>query len=50
MSARVSPGGYGAEATVSPVEIGAGERVMDQALIDLLEMRGKIRKSELPSR
>lgn len=39
--------GYGADAQVSPVEIGAGERMMDQALIDLYEMRGKIRKSEL---
>ncbi|MBI3408808.1 MAG: hypothetical protein HY040_10665 [Planctomycetes bacterium] len=46
----VAEGGYGAEATVSPVEIGAGERIMDQALIDLLEMRGKIRKEELPKR
>lgn len=46
----VAEGGYGADATVSPVEIGAGERIMDRALIDLLEMRGKIRKSELPKR
>ena len=37
-------GGYGADTTVSPVEIGAGERVMDQALIDLLQMRGKLKK------
>jgi hypothetical protein len=37
-------GGYGADAMVSPVEIGAGERMMDQALIDLLQMRGKLRK------
>jgi len=34
-------GGYGAEAMVSPVEIGAGERVMDRALIQLYKMRGK---------
>jgi len=40
----IGEGGYGADAQVSPVEIGAGERIMDQALIDLLEMRGKIRK------
>ena len=37
-------GGYGADSTVSPVEIGAGERMMDQALIDLLQMQGKLRK------
>jgi hypothetical protein len=37
-------GGYGADSTVSPVEIGAGERIMDQALIDLLQMKGKLRK------
>jgi neutral ceramidase len=37
-------GGYGADPQVSPVEIGAGERMMDQALVDLFQMRGKIRK------
>jgi hypothetical protein len=37
-------GGYGADATMSPVEIGAGERMMDQALIDLFQLRGKLRK------
>ncbi len=37
-------GGYGADAMVSPVEIGAGERMMDQALIDLLQMKGKLRR------
>ncbi len=36
-------GGYGADQTVSPVELGAGERVMDRALLDLFEMQGKIR-------
>ena len=41
-------GGYGADSTVSPVEVGAGERVMDMALVDLLEMRGKIRKADVP--
>jgi hypothetical protein len=44
----VAEGGYGADATVSPVELGAGERVMDQALIDLLEMQGKIKGRDLP--
>jgi hypothetical protein len=37
-------GGYGADSTVSPVEIGAGERMMDRALIDLMQMKGKLRK------
>jgi hypothetical protein len=35
-------GGYGADATASAVEVGAGERVMDRALIQLYEMRGKL--------
>jgi hypothetical protein len=34
-------GGYGTDPTVAPAEIGAGERVMDRALIDLYRMRGK---------
>jgi neutral ceramidase len=34
-------GGYGADVMVSPVEIGAGEKVMDQALIQLYKMQGK---------
>jgi hypothetical protein len=37
-------GGYGADSTVSPVEVGAGERMMDQALIDLLQLQGRLRK------
>jgi hypothetical protein len=36
-------GGYGADPQVAVAEVGAGERIMDQALIDLYEMRGKIR-------
>jgi hypothetical protein len=36
-------GGYGADATVSPVEVGAGERIMDRALIHLYAMRGKLK-------
>jgi neutral ceramidase len=39
----VAEGGYGADTLVSPVEIGAGERMMDRALMDLLIMQGKIR-------
>jgi neutral ceramidase len=36
-------GGYGADAQVSPVEVGAGERMMDRALRHLYEMRGKLK-------
>jgi neutral ceramidase len=35
-------GGYGADATVAPAEVGAGERVMDAALIRIYEMLGKL--------
>lgn len=38
----IAEGGYGADAKMSPVEVGAGERIMDRALRDLYEMRGKI--------
>jgi len=38
----IAEGGYGADAKMSPVEVGAGEQVMDRALRDLYEMRGKI--------
>jgi hypothetical protein len=34
-------GGYGTDALVSPVEISAGEKVMDRALIQLYKVRGK---------
>jgi neutral ceramidase len=37
-----SEGGYGTDLTSSPVELGAGERVMDRALIRLYQMRGKL--------
>jgi hypothetical protein len=36
-----SEGGYGGDATVSPVQIGAGERMMNQALINIYTMRGR---------
>ena len=36
-----SEGGYGADATVSPAEIGAGEQIMNRALINIYEMTGK---------
>jgi hypothetical protein len=35
-------GGYGADQTVSPVEVGAGEKMMDRALIHLFQMRGRL--------
>jgi hypothetical protein len=37
----VAEGGYGADPQVSPVEVGAGERMMDRALINLTQMRKK---------
>jgi len=36
-----SEGGYGGDATVSPVQIGAGEQMMNQALINTYTMLGK---------
>jgi hypothetical protein len=35
-------GGYGADPGVSPVETGAGEKIMDRALIRLYRMQGKL--------
>ena len=35
-------GGYGADPQVSPVEVGAGEKMMDRALIRLYRMRGRL--------
>src|SRR5258708_4441569 len=35
-------GGYGADAPVSPAEVGAGERMMDRALIRLYRMRNRM--------
>lgn len=37
-----SEGGYGTVPPVSSAEIGAGERIMDRALIHLYQMRGKL--------
>ncbi|APW62863.1 neutral/alkaline non-lysosomal ceramidase N-terminal domain-containing protein [Paludisphaera borealis] len=34
-------GGYGADATMSPIALGAGERMIDRALVDLFRLRGK---------
>jgi hypothetical protein len=36
-----SEGGYGGDAQVSPVQIGAGEIMINQALINLYTMLGK---------
>lgn len=38
----VAEGGYGTEPAVAPVAVGAGEQMMNQALIDLYDMRGQI--------
>ncbi|HJT77695.1 MAG TPA: hypothetical protein VJ739_10885, partial [Gemmataceae bacterium] len=35
-------GGYGTDPVVSPAEVGAGERVMDRALIHLYQLRGRL--------
>lgn len=40
----VAEGGYGADATVSPVEVGAGEKIMNTALTWIYQMQGKIKK------
>lgn len=40
----VSEGGYGADAQVSPVQIGAGEEMMNRALINLYTMLDKMRE------
>ena len=38
----VSEGGYGADSTVSPVAVGAGEQMMNTGLIWIYQMLGKI--------
>ncbi len=42
----VAEGGYGADARVAPVAVGAGERMMDTALTWLYQMRGQIGAKE----
>jgi Neutral/alkaline non-lysosomal ceramidase, N-terminal len=39
----VAEGGYGADAQVSPVEVGAGEKMMNAALTWIYQMQGKIK-------
>ncbi len=45
-----SEGGYGTVPPVASAEIGAGERVMDRALIHLYQMRGKLMDRSLMSK
>jgi hypothetical protein len=39
----VAEGGYGADNRVSPVAVGAGEQIMNTALIRIYQMLGRIR-------
>jgi neutral ceramidase len=39
----VAEGGYGTEGYSAPAELGAGEKIMDRALIHLFEMRSKLK-------
>jgi hypothetical protein len=43
-----SEGGYGTEWYIAPARIGAGERVMDRALLRLYQMRGKLSAEKDP--
>jgi hypothetical protein len=43
-------GGYGADPLVSPVEVGAGERMMDRALLNLFRMRGQLTEMKTKSK
>jgi hypothetical protein len=40
-----SEGGYGTEPHIAPAAVGAGEQIMDRALIHLYQMRGKLREA-----
>jgi hypothetical protein len=42
-----SEGGYGADSLVARAEIGAGEKMMDQALINLYSLLGKFKPADL---
>ena len=44
---RAREGGYGGDPTVSPVQVGAGEAMMNQALINLYTMLGKFPKNTI---
>ena len=39
----VAEGGYGADAAVSPVAVGAGEQIMDTALLRIYQLLGRIK-------
>jgi len=39
----VAEGGYGADSAVSPAAVGAGEEIMNKALLWTYQMRGKIK-------
>jgi neutral ceramidase len=41
-----SEGGYGGDATVSPAEVGAGEQVINRALINIYSMLGKFKEHD----
>lgn len=41
-------GGYGADTLVAPAELGAGELIMDRALIKLYELRSKVATRKQP--
>jgi len=43
----VSEGGYGAAPAVSPIEIGAGEKMMNQALVNIYTMLGRFVEVQL---
>jgi hypothetical protein len=45
-----SEGGYGADPPVSPIAIGAGETMMNRALINIYRMLGKFPDTQLPDR
>jgi neutral ceramidase len=40
----IAEGGYGADAQMSPAQIGAGEQMMNRALINIYSMLGKLRE------
>ena len=42
----IAEGGYGADPPVAPAKIGAGEEVLNRALIDLFELQGKMPASK----
>lgn len=46
----VSEGGYGADAPMSPVAVGAGEQLINQALIHIYELANKIPKPTPPEK